>query len=72
MARRTIDEAVKLGVLAASLKDGANLPEIAKQYGVSLPTVYNWKNAFLRAQVATVTGPLSTEVTSAAVVVPVV
>jgi len=50
MARRTIDPAVKTAVVAAALADGANLPEIAKQYGVSLPTVYNWKNAVLRAE----------------------
>lgn len=45
MARRTIDPAVKTAVVAAALAQGANLVEIAKQYGVSLPTVYNWKNA---------------------------
>jgi transposase-like protein len=49
MARRTIDTAVKTAVVAAALADGANLPEIAKQYGVSLPTVYNWKNAATRS-----------------------
>lgn len=45
MARRTIDPAVKTAVLVAALEQGAKLPEIAKQHGVSLPTIYNWLNA---------------------------
>lgn len=49
MARRTIDSAVRTAVVAAALADGAKLPVIAKEYGVSLPTVYNWKNAALAA-----------------------
>lgn len=47
MARRTIDPAVRTAVVAAALAEGAKLPVIAQQYGVSLPTVYNWKNAAL-------------------------
>ena len=54
MARRTIDPAVRTAVVAAALAEGAKLTEIAKQYGVSLPTVYNWKNAAL-ASTETVT-----------------
>ena len=45
MSRRTIDPTVKTAVLVAALEKGAKLPEIAKQYGVSLPTIYNWLNA---------------------------
>jgi len=48
MARRTIAADVKAAVVTAALQEGANLPEIAKQYGISLPTVYNWKNAATR------------------------
>jgi transposase-like protein len=54
MARRTIDPTVKTAVLVAALESGAKLPEIAKQYGVSLPTVYNWKNAALAEKAAAV------------------
>jgi len=50
MARRTIDPAVRTAVVAAALAEGAKLAVIAKEYGVSLPTVYNWKNAALAAQ----------------------
>jgi transposase-like protein len=52
MARRTIDPAVKTAVLVAALGNGAKLPEIAKQYGVSLPTIYNWRNAVLAEKAA--------------------
>ncbi len=54
MARRTIDPTVKTAVLVAALETGANLPAIAKQYGVSLPTIYNWKNAALAEKEAAV------------------
>ena len=54
MARRTIDPAVKTAVLIAALENGANLPALAKQYGVSLPTIYNWKNAVLAEREAAV------------------
>lgn len=47
MSRRSIPAEIKTAVLVAALENGAKLPEIAKQYGVSLPTVYNWKNAAL-------------------------
>lgn len=62
MARRTLDPAIRTAVVAAALAEGAKLPEIAKQYGVSLPTVYNWKNAALAA----------TEVATAPAAVPLV
>ena len=55
MSRRTIDPTVKTAVLVAALETGAKLPEIAKQYGVSLPTIYNWKNAVLAERAAAVT-----------------
>ena len=54
MARRTIAADVKAAVVAASLVEGANLPAIAIQFGVSLPTVYNWKNAALKTTEAVV------------------
>jgi len=54
MARRTIDPSTKTAVLVAALENGANLREIAKKYGVSLPTVYNWKNAVLAEKAAAV------------------
>ena len=52
MARRTIDPAVKTAILAAALAEGAKLAVIAKQYGVSLPSVYNWRNAARAAEKA--------------------
>ncbi|MGH7974781.1 MAG: helix-turn-helix domain-containing protein [bacterium] len=52
MARRTIAAEVKAAVVAAALLEGADLPAIATQYGVSLPTVYNWKNAATRTTTA--------------------
>jgi transposase len=45
MARRTISNEVKAAVLAAAQVEGAKLPEVAKQFGVSLPTVYNYLKA---------------------------
>ena len=54
MARRTIDPAVKTAALVEALENGAKLPEIAKKYGVSLPTLYNWKNAVLAEKEAAV------------------
>jgi transposase len=45
MARRTIAADVKAAVLAAAQVEGAHLPEVAKQFGVSLPTVYNYLKA---------------------------
>lgn len=64
MARRTIDPAVKTAVLVAALENGANLPAIAAQYGVSLPTVYNWKNAALaeKAEAVAVLAPTTVPV----------
>jgi transposase-like protein len=60
MARRTIAADVKAAVVAAALVEGADLPAIATQYGVSLPTVYNWKNAATRTE--TVETPAETTV----------
>ncbi len=60
MARRTIASDVKVAVVAAALVEGANLPEIAKQFGVSLPTVYNWKNAATRGTETTATESTTT------------
>jgi transposase-like protein len=54
MARRTINPETKAAVVAASLVEGASLPAIATQFGVSLPTVYNWKNAALKTTEAVV------------------
>jgi transposase-like protein len=54
MARRTIDPAVKTAVLVAALEEGAHFPTIAKQYNVSLPTIYNWRNAVLAERAAAV------------------
>lgn len=45
MARRTISAEVRAQVLAAAQVEGVRLPEVAKQFGVSLPTVYNWLKA---------------------------
>jgi len=45
MARRTIDVNVKNAVLEALKNPDVNKVELAKQYGLSLPTLYNWKNA---------------------------
>jgi transposase len=59
MARRTIAADVKAAVVAAATAEGANLPAIATQFGVSLPTVYNWKNAATRPAVETVIAPLA-------------
>lgn len=42
MARRTIDPAVKAAALAEAQVEGANLVEVAKRAGVSLPSIYNW------------------------------
>lgn len=54
MARRHIEATVKTAALVEVLENGANLPEIAKKYGVSLPTLYNWKNAVLAEKEAAV------------------
>jgi transposase-like protein len=45
MARRTIDPAVKATALAEAQVKGANLVEVAKKAGVSLPSIYNWLKA---------------------------
>jgi transposase-like protein len=45
MARRTIDPAVKAAALAEAQVEGANLIEVAKKAGVSLPSIYNWLKA---------------------------
>lgn len=45
MARRSIPVETRNAVLAAAQLPDANLPEIAKQFGVSLPTVYNYLKA---------------------------
>jgi transposase-like protein len=42
MARRTIDPAVKAAVLEALQDQEVNKVELAKQHGLSLPTLYNW------------------------------
>jgi transposase-like protein len=42
MARRTIDPAVKATALAEAQVEGANLVEVARKAGVSLPSIYNW------------------------------
>jgi transposase-like protein len=45
MARRTLAPELKAAVLAAAQVEGANLPEIAKANGISLPSIYNWLKA---------------------------
>lgn len=43
MARRTITAETRTAVLAAANEQGPKHYEaIAKQYGVSVPTIYNW------------------------------
>ena len=42
MARRTIDANVKATALAEAQVEGANLVEVARKAGVSLPSIYNW------------------------------
>ncbi len=43
MARRTITAETRSAVLAAANEQGPKHYEaIAKQYGVSVPTIYNW------------------------------
>ena len=52
MSRRTIEPSVKAAILAAAQVAGAKLPEVAKQFGVSLPTVYNYLKAAKVVEVA--------------------
>lgn len=58
MARRHIEATVKTAILVAALENGANLPAIAKQYGVSLPTVYNYLKA-VKAERAALLAPVA-------------
>lgn len=45
MARRTISAEVKNQVLEAARQQGpSHYKEIATQFGVSVPTIYNWLN----------------------------
>lgn len=58
MARRTIAADVKVAVIAAALEQGPkHFEAIAKQFGVSVPTIYNWKNAAAKAAVPVVETP---------------
>jgi len=43
MARRTIPTETKNAVLAALALPEANVAEISKQFGLSLPTVYKYR-----------------------------
>jgi len=45
MARRSIPEATKTAVLEALKNTEVNKVELAKQHGLSLPTLYNWLKA---------------------------
>jgi Mor family transcriptional regulator len=45
MARRTIAPEIKAAVLLALQNPEVNKVELAKQYGLSLPTIYNYLNA---------------------------
>ncbi len=45
MARRSIPIETRNAVVAAAQVEGANLSEIAKQYSISLPSIYNWLKA---------------------------
>jgi transposase len=54
MARRTIDPLVQAQVLQAAQVEGANLPAVAKQFGISLPTVYNYLRKAKEVAVETV------------------
>lgn len=42
MARRSIPVETRNAILAAAQVEGVRLPDVAKQFGVSLPTVYNY------------------------------
>ena len=57
MARRTIEADVKAAVLQTlQINPDVNVAELAKQYGLSVPTVYNWRKKLLApAEVAPVT-----------------
>jgi len=71
MARRTLPAATKEGILR-DLSAGVNKAVIAKTYGVSIPTVYNFLKRQLAetntalsgfaasAEVGTVTAPVAT------------
>jgi len=55
MARRTITAETRTAVLeAANLQGPKHYEAIAKQYGVSVPTIYNWLRE-LKAPVTTET-----------------
>jgi transposase-like protein len=43
MARKKIDPEVKRAVLEALQNPDVNKVELAKQYSLSLPTLYNWR-----------------------------
>lgn len=54
MARRTITAETKTAVLeAANLQGPKHYEAIAKQFGVSVPTIYNWLRALTPATTET-------------------
>ncbi len=56
MARRTITAETKTAVLeAANLQGPKHYEAIAKQFGVSVPTIYNWLRALTPATTETPT-----------------
>lgn len=48
MARRTLPQSTKDGILEG-LRNGVKPTELATKYGVSVPTIYNFKNRALAA-----------------------
>jgi len=49
MARRTLPEATKQGILDG-LKNGVKPVELAATFGVSVPTIYNYKKTLTVAE----------------------
>jgi transposase-like protein len=52
MARRTLSNEVKQGILDG-LKNGSRPADLAAQFGVSIPTIYNYRKSQLDSTVAT-------------------
>jgi len=61
MARRAISAETKATVLAAANEQGPkHYDTIAKQFGVSVPTIYNWLNALKPVEVTNTEEVVST------------
>jgi transposase-like protein len=60
MARRTISVELKNQVLEAAREQGPkNYKAIATQFGVSVPTIYNWLNATTTTETTEVSVPVT-------------